>query len=146
MLGCNGQRRSSKSFGRRCGWAFTKGRSCSSSLVDRSSTHANGVVRNGPWPPEECSRCLLTWFDHGWINAHVPPEQLFRWPLNDEALLMDPADETARILESARAHAILADPQTWTNDRAEGFAILNPADHAPSSDFRQLWLGAVTPQ
>ena len=101
----------------------------------------DGIVRHGPWPPEECSRCLLTWFDHGWINAHVLSEQLFRWSPSDEGLLTDPADETARIFESDRARAILADPHTWTNDRAEGFVILNRADHAPSSDFRQLWLG-----
>jgi hypothetical protein len=106
----------------------------------------DGIVRHGPWPPEECSRCLLTWFNHGWIDACVLAEQLFRWAPDDDALLPDPADETARILERGRARAILSDPQTWTNDRAEGFVILNPAQHAPSSDFRQLWLDAVAPR
>jgi len=89
----------------------------------------------GPWPPDECSRCLLTWFDHGWINAHVLSEQLWRWSADDDALLPDPDDKTARLLKRERARAILADPQTWTNDSAEGLVILTLADHAPSSDL-----------
>lgn len=106
----------------------------------------DGIERYGPWPPEECSRCLLTWFDHGWINAYVLSEHLFRWPAEDDALWPDPADETARLIEPVRARAILADPRTWTNDSAEGFVVLNPAEHAPSHGFRQLWLDAVTPR
>jgi hypothetical protein len=106
----------------------------------------DGTERHGPWPPDECSRCLLIWFDHGWINAYVLSEQRFRWAPDDDALLPDPADETARLVEPERARAILADPQAWTNDSAEGFLVLYPADHAPATDFRQLWLDAVTPR
>lgn len=106
----------------------------------------SGLVRHGPWAPGECSRCLLTWFDHGWINAYVLSEHLNLWPNNDDALLPDPDDETARLVERHRARAILADPQTWTNDGAEGFVILNPTAHAPDATFRQLWLDAVTPR
>jgi len=105
----------------------------------------DGVVRHGPWSPEECSRCLLTWFDHGWITLCVLSEQLFRWSPDDDALRRDPADESARLVENHRARDILAEPQGWTNDRAEGFVCLSPADHAPASDFRQLWLDAVDP-
>jgi hypothetical protein len=105
----------------------------------------HGIVQHGPWPPDECSRCLLTWFDHGWITLYVPSEQLFRWSSDDDALVKDPADETVRIVESDRARAILAEPRTWTNDRPEGFVCLAPADHAPSSDFRQLWLDVIAP-
>jgi hypothetical protein len=105
----------------------------------------DGIVRHGPWPPEDCSRCLLTWFDHGWITLYVLSEQLFRWPPNDDALQRDPDDDTARLVESHRARDIIAEPQTWTNDRAEGMVCLSPADHAPASDFRQLWLDAVDP-
>lgn len=104
-----------------------------------------GTERRGPWHPDECSRCLLTWFDHGWINAYVLSEHLDRWTPGDDALLPDPDDETSRLLDRARARAILAAPQTWTNDSAEGFLILNPSHHAPDSSFRQLWLDAVTP-
>jgi hypothetical protein len=107
---------------------------------------SDGVERHGPWPPDECSRCLLTWFDHGWINACVLSEQLYRWSHDHDGLLSDPDDETPRLLEHDRARAILADPQTWTNDSAEGFVILNPSDHAPSSDFRQLWLDSTAPR
>jgi hypothetical protein len=59
----------------------------------------HGVVQHGPWPPEECSRCLLTWFDHGWITLYVLSEQLFRWSSDDDALMKDPADENVRIVE-----------------------------------------------
>lgn len=104
----------------------------------------DGVVQHGPWPPDECSRCLLTWFDHGWITLYVLSEQLFRWAPDDDALERDPADDTSRLVKSGRARAILAQPQAWTNDRPEGFVCLSPADHAPSSDFRQLWLDAVS--
>ncbi|MEP7740240.1 hypothetical protein ABKW28_21560 [Nocardioides sp. 31GB23] len=105
-----------------------------------------GTERHGPWPLDECSRCLLTWFDHGWINAFVLSDQLHRWAPDEDALWPDPSDETARLVEPGRARAILAAPQTWTNDSAEGFVVLNPADHAPGSGFRQLWLDAVSPQ
>jgi hypothetical protein len=105
----------------------------------------DGVVQHGPWPPKECSRCLLTWFDHGWITLYVLSEQLFRWSSDDDALMRDPVDETVRIVEQDRARAILAEPETWTNDRPEGLLCLAPADHAPSSDFRGLWLDAIDP-
>lgn len=112
-------------------------------LGARDHTH-DGIVQHGPWPPEECSRCLLTWFDHGWIELYVLSEHLYRWSSDDD-LVRDPSDENVRIVEGDRARAILADPQTWTNDRPEGFVCLAPADLAPSSDFRQLWLDAVAP-
>jgi hypothetical protein len=104
----------------------------------------DGIVQHGPWPPKECSRCLLTWFDHGWIEPYVPLGQLYRWSSDDD-LIRDPSDENIRIVETDRARAILAEPQTWKNDRPEGFVCLAPADHAPSSDFRQLWLDAISP-
>jgi hypothetical protein len=107
---------------------------------------SDGVERHGPWPPDECSRCLVTWFDRGWINAYVLSEQLYRWAPDDDALLPDPDDETARLLVQDRARAIVTDPQLWTNDSAEGFVILNPADNAPPSDSRQLWLDAIAPR
>jgi hypothetical protein len=110
-----------------------------------SSLHpSEGIERHGPWPPDGCSSCLLTWFDHGWINAYVLSEHLDRWSPDDDALLPVPDDETARLIRVDRVRVILADPQTWTNDRAEGMVVLNPAGHAPTSDFRQLWLDAVT--
>lgn len=116
-------------------------------LPGGSILHTNqGVERHGPWPPDECSRCLLAWFDHGWINVYVLSEHLDRWSSDDDALLPDPDDETGRLVERDRARAILADPQTWTNDRAEGFVVLNPSGQAPDSTFRQLWLDAVTPR
>ena len=105
----------------------------------------SGPVRHGPWTPEECSRCLLMWFDHGWINAYVLPEHLHRWPVDDDALLPDPDDESARVVVRDRARAILADPKSWTNNRAEGLVALYPTSHAPDSTFRQLWLDAVEP-
>jgi hypothetical protein len=106
---------------------------------------AHGVERRGPWPPEECSRCLLTWFDRGWIDAFALAEHLDYWAHDDPALLRDPDDHAARIIERGRARAILADPQMWTNDRAEGFVVPSPTTRAPSSDFRQLWLDVVEP-
>ena len=104
----------------------------------------DGFVQHGPWPPEECSRCLLTWFDHGWVTLYVLPEQLYRWSSLDD-LTRDPSDENVRIVERDRARAILADPQVWSNELPEGFISVAPADHAPSSDFRQLWLDAIEP-
>jgi hypothetical protein len=134
-----------KTSGDRCGWRFTKGVSCLTFPSGRWTTHATASCKHGPWPPEECSRWLLAWFDHGWITLYVLSEQLFRWSSDDDALIKDPADETVRIVERDRARAILAEPRTWTNDRPEGFLCLAPADHAPSSDFRQLWLDAIAP-
>lgn len=106
---------------------------------------ADGPQRHGPWPPNECSRCLLVWFDRGWLNAYVPPEQLFRWSPDEDALMPDTEDETWRILTPARAREIIADPTSWMNDSAEGMIILAPASQAPDSTFRQLWLDAVRP-
>ena len=103
---------------------------------------SEGTERGGPWPPDECSRCLLNWFDRGWIDAYVLREQLFRWPQDADALPSDPANDTARILEVKRARAILSDPRAWTNDSPEGFVVLNPTNRAPG---RQLWLDAVRP-
>ena len=105
----------------------------------------SGPVQHGPWTPDDCSRCLLTWFDHGWINAYVLSEHLARWRVDDDALLPDPTDDSARMVARDRARAILADSESWTNDRAEGLVVLNPASHAPDSTFRQLWLDAVKP-
>ncbi len=104
----------------------------------------DGIVQHGPWPPEECSRCLVTWFDHGWLTLYVLPEQLYRWS-SHEGLTQDPSDESGRIVERDRARAVLAEPETWTNDRPEGFICLGPAARAPSSDFRELWLDAISP-
>jgi hypothetical protein len=103
----------------------------------------DGIVEHGPWPPKECSRCLVTWFDHGWVELSVLSEQLFRWAPGDDALLEESDDKTGRIVEDDRARTILADPRIWTNDRAEGFLCLGPTAHAPSTDFRQLWLDAI---
>lgn len=106
----------------------------------------DGPQRRGPWPPDECSRCLLVWFDHGWINAYVPPEQVFRWTPDDDALMTDRDDETRRILTPESARAIIADPTTWMNTSAEGFVVLAPARQAPDNTLRQLWLDAVRPR
>lgn len=104
----------------------------------------DGIVQHGPWASEECSRCLLTWFDHGWIELDVLSEHLSRWSSDDD-LMRHSSDENIRIVKKERARAILASPQTWTNDRPEGFVCLSPADHAPPSDFRQMWLDAISP-
>jgi hypothetical protein len=111
-----------------------------------SSVHTpDGVERRGPWAPEECSRCLLTWFERRWVDAHVLAEHLARWGPDGAALLPDPDDDSSRILDRARARAILADPQAWTSDRPEGLLVLCPTGHAPSGDLRQLWLQAIAP-
>jgi hypothetical protein len=106
---------------------------------------ADGVVTHGPWPAEACSQAMLTWFDHGWITLYVLPEQLFRWDPGTDALVTDPADSSGRLVAHDSARTILAEPHTWTNECAEGFACLGPTDHAPSSDFRELWLNAIEP-
>ena len=103
----------------------------------------DGAERRGPWPPAECSRCLLTWFDRGWIDVIVLAEHLSRWEPEDPALLPDPEDDASRIVKPSQARAILADPQKWTNERAEGLVVLSPAQDAPASAFRQSWLDAV---
>jgi hypothetical protein len=36
-------------------------------------------------------------------------------------------------------------PQTWTSERAEGFVCLGQTEHAPSSEFRDLWMGTIDP-
>ena len=105
----------------------------------------DGIVEHGPWPPEACARCLLTWFDHGWIELSVLSEHLNRWTSDEDALTPDPSDENVRIVESGRARAILRDPHTWKNDRSEGLVCLAPTDQAPPVDVRQTWLDAVAP-
>jgi hypothetical protein len=87
---------------------------------------------------------LLTWFDHGWVELYVLAEHLDRWS-SQEDLRREPTDNHVRLVEKERARAVLAEPHTWTNDRPEGLICLAPADHAPSSDFRQLWLNAASP-
>jgi hypothetical protein len=104
---------------------------------------ADGIVKHGPWPAEDCSQAMLTWFDHGWIMLYVLPEQLFRWGPGADALVTDPDDSSVRLLDHDSARIILADPRTWTSERAEGFVCLGPTGHAPSSDFRELWLNAL---
>lgn len=69
----------------------------------------------------------------------VPPEPEGR------SHLLDPESMNPNEVLLEESVAILADPETWTNGRADGFVILSPADHAPSSDFRQRWLDAVEP-
>ena len=105
----------------------------------------DGIVEHGPWPPEECARCLLTWFHHGWIELYVHSEHFNRWATDEVDLIGDPYDESIRIVERGSAGAILTDPHTWKNDQAEGLVCLAPADQAPPSDFRQLWLDAIAP-
>jgi hypothetical protein len=105
----------------------------------------DGIAQHGPWPPEECARCLLTWFDHGWLELYVLSEHLHGWASHEGDLVADSSDEHIRIVEGARARAILTDPKSWTNDRPEGFVCPAPTDQAPSSDFRQLWLDAIAP-
>lgn len=105
----------------------------------------DGIVQHGPWPPQECSRCLLTWFDYGWIEMYVLSEHLNRWASDEVDLIRDSSDDNIRIVESARARAILTDPHTWKNDRREGFVCLAPTDEAPPGDFRQIWLDAIAP-
>jgi hypothetical protein len=104
-----------------------------------------GLVRHGPWSPEDCSQVLLTWFDHGWIALFVPPEQEFRWASSGVVLTPDPSDPSWQLLEPDKARSILAEPETWTNERPEGFVCLGTTEHAPSSEFRDLWLDAIDP-
>lgn len=103
----------------------------------------DGIVQHGPWPPEDCARCLLTWFDHGWIEVYVLSEHLDRWVADEADLTGESSDENARTVERSRARAILMAPSTWRNDRPEGLACLAPTDQAPPLDFRQIWLDAV---
>lgn len=73
----------------------------------------------------------------------MPSEQLFRWSSDVDSLLTDSTGKTTRIAEHRRARAIVAQPETWTKESAEGLVCLSPSDPGPSDDFRQLWLDAV---
>lgn len=105
----------------------------------------DGIVEHGPWPPEECARCLLTWFDHGWMEVYVLSEHLNRWGTGEVDLIRDSSDENVRIVERGRARAILMAPLTWKNDRPEGLVCVAPTNQAPPPDFRQIWLDAIAP-
>jgi hypothetical protein len=105
----------------------------------------DGIVQHGPWPPEECTRCLRKWFDSGWIELYVLSEHLNRWASDEVNLIRDPSDENMPIVERGRARAILMAPLTWKNDRPEGLVCLAPTDQAPPPDARQIWLDAIAP-
>jgi hypothetical protein len=106
----------------------------------------DGLLQHGPWLPEDCSKVLLTWFGHGWIALLVPPEQQFRWASIDVVLVPDSSDPSWLHFETDQARSILAEPQTWTSERPEGFACLGTTEQSPSGEFRELWLDAINPQ
>lgn len=105
----------------------------------------DGWVVAGPWSPEECSTAFLTWFDHGWINLAVAPEQLHRWAggASHPDLSADRLDTSWFLLEANAARRVLTAPETWIESRPEGFVSLSPSQVAPSHGFRNLWIEAI---
>ncbi len=97
----------------------------------------DAAVRHGPWESADCSRALMGWFDHGWISLALLPEQALRWTPGSISV------GAGGVVDRAEARAILSGPDTWTSEHPEGFLVVMPADHAPSGDFRDLWLDAV---
>jgi hypothetical protein len=97
------------------------------------------------WESSNCSRALLTWFDHGPIDLEVRFEQAYRWTPGSISLVRHERRDPGGVVERAQAHAILSAPETWTNEHPEGFLILEPSDDAPSNDFRAPWLNAIQP-
>ena len=82
------------------------------------------AVQHGPWQPSRCAAVLRAWHAAGWVELYFPelPPTWNLIPADWQSRLM-PGD--FRALNHADAQTLLASPERWRLERADGQVCLS---------------------